>query len=95
MGVNWEQKLAAIQAIAGEFSSGVMMRRPGDWYVSADMEHALGDGMLIGDYGNGTTPEQAVGAHWKLYGNGQPFKKGDSWFRWNGFMWEKSERPQP
>lgn len=91
--MNWEQKLAAIQALVG-FSAGVKMRHPGDWYVDASMEHAEGSSLLVGHYGNGSSPEKAVEQHWDLYGNGQPFKHGDSWYLWNGYMWAKSERPQ-
>lgn len=92
MTMTWEQKFAAIKAIAR--SATVEMRKPGDWYVGAGMEHADGSSFLIGNYGNGSTPEEAVEDHWRLYGDGTPFKVRDSWFRWNGFMWENSERPR-
>jgi len=57
------------------------------------MEHAYGASCLIGNYGNGVSPEHAVEEHWELYGNGEPCRVDDGWFRWNGFMWVKTERP--
>lgn len=80
--------------MAVSLGAGVKMRAPGDWYVNSNMEHAHGQSMLIGNYGNGFTPALAVEAHWKQYADGTPFKCGDDWFRWNGFMWEPSKRPE-
>lgn len=89
--MNWQEKLHALRKL--DFGCHVEMREPGNWYVSARMEHAHGASMLIGDYGNGTSPEEAVNAHWGTYGDGKPFKCDEKWWRWNGFMWEESQRP--
>lgn len=90
--MNWEQKLMAIRAL--DAFAGVEMRKPGDWYVRAQMEHAEGRSCLVGHYGNGVSPEAAVEDHWGQYGDGTPLRTPQGWFRWNGYMWEKSERPQ-
>lgn len=95
--ISWEQKFHAIKALCS--SATIEMRRPGDWYVSANMEHASGECCLVSDYGNGSSPEAAVRDHWCLYGNGDPFLVSMSdpncgWFRWNGFMWEHSTDPR-
>lgn len=87
----WEQMLLAIKSVCP--SAHLEMREPGNWYVSASMEHAQGDSMLVGDYGNGPTPQDAVIDHWQQYGDGRPFLVRDQWLRWNGFMFEKSDRP--
>jgi hypothetical protein len=63
--MDWQQKLAAIKAFAGDDVS-LCMRSPGNWYVSVSM-YIGGDGFLRGSYGNGCTPEEAVDAHWKIY----------------------------
>jgi len=90
--MTWEQQFHAIKAVSP--TASLEMRKPGDWYVNSRMEHAEGNCCLVGDYGNGISPQHAVENHWKLYGNGKPFRTGDgAWLRWNGFMWEKSERP--
>jgi hypothetical protein len=93
--MDWQQKLAAIQAFAGSHNVALRMRRPGDWYVDAGMSLG-GDGILYGTYGNGTTPEDAVRDHWQKFtveipadkyvvaDRGDPHRRG----RWNGFMWE-------
>lgn len=90
--MNYEQKLHALKKL--NFSTHLEMREPGNWYVSAGMELADGEHCLRGAYGNGSSPEEAVNAHWEIYGSGQPLKCRESWWRWNGFMWEESSRPQ-
>lgn len=91
--MTWEQKFAAIMSVAP--SAEICMRKPGNWYVHANMMHASGSCCLVGNYGNGATPEAAVEDHWSQYGDGQPFFVNDEWLMWNGFMFEKSERPCP
>lgn len=59
--MNWEQKLAALNAIT---ECSLKMRKPGDWYVSQAVELAEG-GLLVSAYGNGSTPERAVLDHWR------------------------------
>ncbi len=76
------------------------MRKVDDWYIGQQTEIG-GDGMLIGKYGNGTTPEEAIENHWfKLVDDIEPAKyivtcamrdKRKHW-RWNGYMWR--ELPQ-
>lgn len=91
--MNWEQKLAAIQALG---DTSLRMRKPGDWYVSSTRMEIGGDGMLSGEYGNGRTPEEAVEEHWRIYTNLPPGKfivigaytDKRRQVRWNGYMWE-------
>lgn len=97
--MNYEQMLVALQAL-GECS--LMMRKPGDWYVSQRTEIKNGP-VLEGRFGNGNTPMAAVADHWKqltelapgqyivthAYDRAQ--RRG---VRWNGFMWAEAE-PQP
>lgn len=91
--MTWEQKLAALQALA---ECHLCMRKPGDWYVSHRVDVG-GEGFLRGSYGNGKTPEEAVNDHWEIYtaqlkpgnvvvayGNSDREKR----VRWNGFMWQ-------
>jgi hypothetical protein len=91
--LTWEQKLAACQALA---ECSLKMRKPGDWYVSTSVEtiERGHEGMLVGRYGNGPTPEAAVEDHWRqitaddvkalvvraMYPDRRKV-------RWNGFMW--------
>ncbi len=93
--MDWQQKFAAIKAFAGDFETCLMMRKPGDWYVSAGMAQG-GDGVLLGTYGNGATPEEAVDDHWRIYTDDMPHDKyavadranPPRRGRWNGFMWD-------
>jgi len=92
--MNWQQKLAAIQAFCGPFDVSLMMRKPGDWYVSSGMGIG-GDGLVHGVYGNGSTPEEAVLDHWEQYRDLPPNRyatishgAGQRRGRWNGFMWD-------
>jgi hypothetical protein len=89
--MDWQQKFAAIQAFAGNFDTSIMMRKPGDWYVSSGMSVG-GDGMLSGKYGNGVSPEAAINEHWEIYST-LPFdryavNRENKRARWNGFMWD-------
>jgi hypothetical protein len=95
--VNWQQKLAAIQAFADQYHTNLKMRAPDDWYVSCGMSIG-GDGMLTGSYGNGRTPEEAVEDHWSIYSE-LPFDRyavnhDNLRARWNGFMWKEISEEQ-
>lgn len=94
--MNWEQKFEALNALA---ECSLKMREPGNWYVSQSTELKEGS-MLVGTYGNGVTPEEAVNDHWnKLvvpssfskpivtfkYGEDQPTERFHHY--WNGFRW--------
>lgn len=91
--MNWEQKLAALQAIA---DTCLRMRKPGDWYVSATGRGIGGDGLNRGNYGNGPTPQAAVEDDWRQLVEMLPYdryiiveSRGERrQIRWNGFMWE-------
>jgi hypothetical protein len=73
----------------------VKFRKPGDWYVNQDVEVKDG-GILIGTYGNGATPEEAIEDHWRVlteiprghYLVVRAFDNLRRAVRWNGFMWE-------
>lgn len=93
LGMTWEQKLSALQAIAECY---LRMRKPGDWYVSHKVSIG-GDGFLRTEYGNGKTPEEAVNNHWDTYAVNLPIDRcvvarvnseDEKRVRWNGFMWE-------
>ena len=87
--MNWEQKLAALQAFA---DTSICMRKPGDWYVHMRAE-LKGDGVLSSASGNGRTPEEAVEDHWrKVTAPGavivrDAMNAARREVRWNGFMW--------
>ena len=90
--MTWEQKLAALNAIADH---ALIMRSPGDWYVSARIEIG-GRGLLVGAFGNGKSPQDAVEDHWRqlvdeIDENGDYLIGGNPGHtkvvRWNGFMW--------
>jgi hypothetical protein len=87
--MNWEQKLIALQAIA---DVSLQMRCPGNWYVSSSM-YIGGDGMLVGEFGNGHDPQSAVHDHWdkfvtRLTSDCHIYSRGKR-VRWNGFMWQE------
>jgi hypothetical protein len=88
--MNWEQKLEALNALTPH---SLIMRQPGDWYVSASIEIVDSD-ILIGSYGNGKNPEEAVNEHWAKYTKLKTeqyiaARKGSDtmYVKWNGFMW--------
>lgn len=90
--MTWEQKLQALNAIADHH---LIMRKPGDWYVSCGINIG-GSGVLVGAYGSGETPEDAVEDHWRqlvdeIDASGSYLLGGNpghtKCVRWNGFMW--------
>ncbi len=90
--LSWEEKLAAFQALS---EHSLRMRAPGNWYVSADimLKEARDSGVVVGTYGNGVTPANAVHDHWNKYVAEIPddgyvwVPRGERRVRWNGFMW--------
>lgn len=91
--MTWEQKLEALQAIS---ECALHMRKPGDWYVGQyRVEVADGSGILMGRYGNGRTPEEAVENHWSELTGLEPneyivldaYGEDRKQLRWNGYRW--------
>lgn len=88
--MDWQQKAAACAALA-DFS--VRIRDVGNWYVSHRVD--VKDGCcLVGRYGNGATPQEAIEDHWKRITNldaNQYLVANTTTNRraviWNGFMW--------
>lgn len=99
--MHWETKLHALNALA---ECKLLMRKPGDWYVSQQVDVRRGH-CLVGVYGNGATPQEAVEDHWNLlttlpadeYLVGREFWEGETCtrkaVRWNGFMWDHVKEP--
>ena len=92
MNMTWEQKLDALNSLCVH---SLQMRRPGDWYVSATIEIA-NNGILIGRYGNGKNPEEAVLDHWEKYTTkltpdqyivARNYDQ-EKYVLWNGYMWK-------
>jgi hypothetical protein len=101
--VDWEQKFNALNAIA---ACVLIMRKPGDWYVSHPGTSVKDGGCLVGSYGNGSTPQLAILDHWKvLVDDITPTEKylvlnpaSDDRrraVRWNGFMWQDVVEASP
>ena len=91
--LTWEQKFMAMQTL-GECR--LMMRQPGDWYVSQSVE--IKSGMCLeGRYGNGVSPYKAIEDHWdkltvlkpgEYVVVGGTSEKREA-FEWKGFMWAR------
>lgn len=94
--MHWEYKLQALNAIA---DCHLIMRKPGDWYVSAEMSIKKDGGCtLVGEFGNGNSPQSAVDQHWDKYSelDSDHFVVAKKYgkrvaVRWNGFMWDHVE----
>lgn len=95
--MTYEQKLHALNSIS---QCAVLMRQPGDWYVNQNVEIKRGP-VLVGEYGEGTTPQAAIEDHWSKmtdlpvgeylvrHANGSRVA-----VRWNGFMWDHINEPE-
>lgn len=91
--MNWEQKLAALQAL-GEFK--LCMREPGNWYVYVPKAEIKDGSMLKSGAGNGRTPEEAVENYWREMTELNPgervvigaYSDARREVRWNGYMWQ-------
>ena len=90
--MTWEQKLEACNALC---ECSLIMRKPGDWYVHHGIEISQ-SGLLLGAYGNGTTPEEAVMNHWDEITKLKPGEHlvihamgpNRQAVKWNGYMWQ-------
>lgn len=72
------------------------------WYVSQKVDVKEGS-CLLGTYGNGNTPEEAIEDHWKvlvldlprdeylIVNSGLENRRA---VRWNGFMWADVPEPE-
>lgn len=91
--MTYEQKLYALMKLA---PCELIMRNPGNWYVSQRVEVKTGS-CLTGKYGNGESPETAVLNHWEIltdlphdqYLVVNAYGENREAFIWNGFMWER------
>lgn len=98
--MDWQQKAAALDALA---ELTIKFRKPNDWYVSQRVD-VKDNAILRGEYGNGTTPQEAVEDHWlHLVTNLEKSPlylvafAGDDRrraVRWNGFMWQDVPEPK-
>lgn len=90
--MTWQQKAAALDALR---EIELHIRAPGDWYVHQGISIG-GDGVLVGSYGNGETPELAIEDHWRIYCEELPHDRyivieggiARRHVRWNGYMWQ-------
>lgn len=96
--MDWQQKAEALNALA---KIEIRCRKARDWYVHQNTE-IKADGVLIGAYGNGETPEAAIEDHWRQlvdelspdrYIVTHAYRDTRRAVRWNGFMW--TEVPEP
>ncbi len=84
--LTYEQKLAALKAISDVC---LRMRDPGNWYVDARERECREGSALVGKYGNGATPQEAVNDDWEQISNHPKVViGGERTVRWNGFMWQ-------
>ena len=93
--MTWEEKLAAMQALA---ATEIAMRKPGDWYCHMHAEIG-GNGMLCGVISSKATPQDAVEDVWRevselptgryLVMNAHGSNRRA--VRWNGYMWADVE----
>ena len=92
--MDWEQKLQALNTIG---QCKLIMRQPGNWYVSQGID-VKNKHVLEGHYGNGSTPQAAVEDHWQKltdlasheYIVGREGGVGERCaVRWSGFMWDR------
>lgn len=93
--MNWEQKLDSLNAIT---ETVLKMRKPGDWYVSANRREIKNGGTFSGSYGNGVSPEEAVNDDWNKMTSISPEEEividamgNRELFRWNGWRWVQSK----
>lgn len=89
--LTWEQKFDAIKAL--EHDAHLRMRGPGDWFVGGTHAEIKREGTLVGLYGNGTTPQEAVEDHWRKWTKLDTVLIKDarsperSAWKWNGWRW--------
>lgn len=92
--MTWEEKLVALQCLG---DTCLIMRRPGDWFVSSRAEIKQG-AILAREYGNGPTPQAAVEDHWRIFVDDLPpgqyivtdaYRPERKAYRWTGYMWRE------
>jgi len=94
--MTWEEKFAALGALAGGWDCALHMRHPGNWYVHLRSVDIGGHGLLGAVVGNGDSPATAVEDCWTTattlpqdqYIVIHAMRDRRRAVRWNGFMWE-------
>lgn len=93
--MTWEQQLEALQSLG---RCCLKMRVPGNWYVEQPRVSIATGGMLVGKFGQGTSPEEAVEDHWRQYTTyvkdervkvEQAGKVTGLYVRWDGYRWKE------
>jgi hypothetical protein len=91
--MTWEQKLQAIAALVGLGRDvSLIMRHPGNWYVSCGLERKEG-GLLSGGLVQAPDPATAVEHYWnwltdeRYYIVVNAMRDTRKAVKWNGFMW--------
>ena len=92
--MDWQQKAAAIQALAGWQNFALKMRGPENWYVQHSGLEQKEGGLLSDGPQHGKTPEDAVNQCWdwmtdpEYYLVWSTYRDSRRAVRWDGFMWE-------
>ena len=94
--MNYEEKLAALNALVGVLGYDIKMRSPGNWYCHLPGVEIKDGSMLTSPTGSSPTPPMAVELTWKQHTYLSPFQNlvisacgpKRRAVRWNGFMWE-------
>ena len=95
--MTWEEKFYALKALVNFGDAALMMRKPGDWYVSLRGVDRKEGCVLAGCGGHsGKTPEEAVELAFSYATDERYYVVSDAVypdrrkaFRWNGFMWDE------
>ena len=87
--------MGALSALCGIGECKLLMRHPGDWYLSVPLEKCEGH-MLVSHTSRSNTPQEAVENAWSdLTGSGVPLRARDgARYRWSGYHWQQ-EREVP
>ena len=94
--LDYQDKLVALAALGIDIC--LRMRAPNDWYVSCSgvETQERGSGVLVGSYGNGRTPQEAILDHWRVLVDDLPkdsylvlgaHGKARREVRWDGAHW--------
>lgn len=85
--MTWEEKIMAMRALGGDVC--LRMRKPGDWYVSDQIEAVEREIFLAWSTQRAPTPEQAVHEAWDAYTAPNVIVKCKGRYsRWAGYMWQ-------
>lgn len=96
--MTYTDKAIALQSLIGWYNFSLRVREDRTWYVSMHGVYRREGGGMGSHTSSAATPQEAIDAAWAWAAHPDAvlvLTEGNEYqyFKWNGFMWAKTEKP--